>query len=194
MTWVIKLGGSLSNDRLLKVWLDMLAQHAGGKMVIVPGGGRYADAVRAAQRRWEFDDATAHRMALLAMEQYGVQFHGMVPSLVVADSITSINNALRGKKVPIWLPSAMLLSTADCAANWDITSDSLAAWLAKTIHAARLVLVKSCDVDAADSLADFRRKGIVDAAFEQMVYEAPYAIEIVSRSDWDSLRDRLASA
>jgi 5-(aminomethyl)-3-furanmethanol phosphate kinase len=66
MIAVIKLGGSFSADPMLKLWLDTIVEHGNGKVVIVPGGGPYADEVRAAQRCWHFDDAIAHRMALLA--------------------------------------------------------------------------------------------------------------------------------
>ena len=194
MPWVIKLGGSLSADPLLKAWLDMLAEHGRGKVVIVPGGGAYADEVRTAQRRWNFDDAVAHRMALLAMEQYGLQLQGINPALVAADSVAKIESAMRDKKVAIWLASAMALAAPDISAAWDITSDSLAAWLAKTIRAARLILVKSCSVDANGHFAALARQGIVDAGFEEMVRDARYAIDVVSKTDLESVCERLVTS
>ena len=71
--WVVKLGGSLARSEALRGWLAVLARAGRGRAVVVPGGGRYADAVRAEQQRWGFDDSTAHSMALLAMDQYGHQ-------------------------------------------------------------------------------------------------------------------------
>ncbi len=192
MIWVIKLGGSLSADPLLKEWLDMLAEHGRGKVVIVPGGGPYADEVRAAQRRWGFDDAVAHRMALLAMEQYGMQCRGIASALVTADSAAKIEIALRDEQVAIWLPSVMALSAADISTTWDTTSDSLAAWLAKTIHAERLVLVKSCHVDAEDDVAQLARMGIVDAGFLEMVRDARFTIDVVNKIDVELLRSKLS--
>jgi 5-(aminomethyl)-3-furanmethanol phosphate kinase len=193
MTWVIKLGGSLSVDPLLKVWLDMLAERGRGKVVIVPGGGAYADEVRTAQRRWSLADAVAHRMALLAMDQFGLQLQGITPGLVTADSLTAIENAMRDKSVPIWLPSAMTSAAPDISASWDITSDSLAAWLTTTMHAAHLMLVKSCSVDAEDGVAELMRHGIVDAGFEQMVRNAQFKIHVVTKTDLESLRERLTN-
>ena len=64
---VIKLGGSHAFAPQLKDWIGAVAAQA-GRIVLVPGGGPFADAVRDAQARMGFDDGAAHRMALLAME------------------------------------------------------------------------------------------------------------------------------
>src|SRR5215510_16371000 len=67
---VVKLGGSYAHAAELKPWLAAIAACA-GHVVLVPGGGPFADAVREAQARMGFDDRVAHRMALTAMAQYG---------------------------------------------------------------------------------------------------------------------------
>ena len=63
---VVKLGGSFAGSVELPAWLDALARCA-GRVVVVPGGGPFAEAVRAAQPKMRFDDHAAHRMAVLAM-------------------------------------------------------------------------------------------------------------------------------
>ena len=73
---VVKLGGSLAFSDALRPWLDALSQCA-RHVVVVPGGGPFADAVRAAQPRMGFDDRAAHHMALSAMEQYGRALVGL---------------------------------------------------------------------------------------------------------------------
>ncbi len=65
---VVKLGGSVVRDAALEPWLEVIGD-ARQPIVIVPGGGTLADEVRACQRQLGFADATAHRMALLAMDQ-----------------------------------------------------------------------------------------------------------------------------
>ena len=47
--WVVKLGGSLAYASELPRWLSALAEGAGGRAIIVPGGGPFADQVRHAQ-------------------------------------------------------------------------------------------------------------------------------------------------
>jgi aspartokinase-like uncharacterized kinase len=139
---VVKLGGSLAFAPALTDWLVAIAAGR-GRAVLVPGGGPFADQVREAQRRRPFDDATAHRMALLAMEQYGLMLCGLHPALRPAKSRTEIAQLRRQELVPVWLPTAMALGRPEIEESWDVTSDSLAAWLAGALGLRHLVLVKS---------------------------------------------------
>ena len=84
--WIVKLGGSLIGSPALKGWLDKLVQFGDGKVVIVPGGGLFADAVRNAQSKTGINDETAHQMALVAMDQYAALMAGLNPKLVLASS------------------------------------------------------------------------------------------------------------
>src|SRR5262245_31944665 len=93
-TIVVKLGGSLVGPRHLADWVGALAS-GGGRSVIVPGGGPFADAVRQAQAKIGFSDAAAHHLALLAMEQFGWALASFSSNFRVADSAIAIGNALR---------------------------------------------------------------------------------------------------
>jgi aspartokinase-like uncharacterized kinase len=105
-------------------------------------------------------------MALLAMEQYGRMLAALHPGLRPADSRAAIVRARRAASAAVWMPARMVLGEPRIAASWNITSDSLAAWLADLLQADRLVLVKSVALAggpiAASALA---RRGIVDPAF-----------------------------
>src|SRR5580692_10060673 len=96
---VVKLGGSQAFSAHLSDWLDAVALGA-GRVVIVPGGGPFADAVRTAQPAMGFDDRAAHHMALLAMEQFGCALAGLRRSLSPAGSVAAIHAALRAGAVP----------------------------------------------------------------------------------------------
>ena len=187
--WIVKLGGSLAGDSTLWQWLETLARCGGGRVVIVPGGGPFADAVRDAQELWGFDDSTAHGMALLAMEQYGLMLCGLCPALVPARSQAEIYAVLRNAGVVVWLPAAMTHNGDDIPARWDVTSDSLSAWLARRMSAERLVLVKACDIPAqrfnADELA---RLGVVDATFPQWVSKACFKTFVLSKEQHPTMQ------
>jgi aspartokinase-like uncharacterized kinase len=162
---VIKLGGSFAFSAYLGDWIAAIASCA-GRIVIVPGGGPFADQVRAAQAQMGFDDQAAHRMALLAMEQYGCAIKSRHEALSLADSLDSIRRGLADDLVPVWLPTLMALGAAEIPQSWDVTSDSLAAWLAGKIGAARLVLVKQVKpAHGTARVADLTKRDIVDAAF-----------------------------
>jgi dihydroneopterin aldolase len=182
--WIVKVGGSLADSPDLARWMAFIARR-GGRFVVVPGGGPFADAVREAQRRSGFDDATAHRMAILAMEQYGVRLAAFARNLRPVATRSAIASCLRERVVPVWLPSRMLHGRADVAPGWDVTSDSLAAWLAATLDAPVLVLLKSIalrEPAAADELA---RRGIVDAAFAGYLSRGRSECRIVAAQELD---------
>jgi aspartokinase-like uncharacterized kinase len=162
---VIKLGGSFAFSADLDDWIAAIAACA-GRVVIVPGGGPFADVVRAAQVQMGFDDRAAHRMALLAMEQYGCAIKSRHEALSLAASLDSIRRGLADGKVPVWLPTPMALSATDIPPSWDVTSDSLAAWLSGKITAERLLLVKQVvPPHGTARAADLAERDIVDKAF-----------------------------
>ena len=162
---VVKLGGSFAFSRVLGDWLEMVARNA-GHLVLVPGGGPFADAVREAQPKMGFDDAAAHHMALLAMEQYGRALVSLNATLALASSVAAIRRLLSARKIPVWAPTRMVLGRADIPSSWDVTSDSLAAWLARRLRARHLLLIKQIDPPTDPIGADdLVRRGIVDRAF-----------------------------
>lgn len=166
--WVVKLGGSLALNPALKDWLEVLAREGGGRVVIVPGGGPFADAVRAVHRHWGLPDPVAHRMALLAMEQYGLMLAGMQPGLRTAYTAEEMADVLVRRAVAVWLPTRMAAGPEghDIEESWNATSDSLAAWLAGQLKARHLVLVKSPEPSSEPiAAAELARTGIVDPLF-----------------------------
>ncbi len=165
--WVVKLGGSLANSSHLIHWLQALSQT---NVVIVPGGGPFADTVRVAQTRWHFDEHTAHHMAIIAMQQFGRMLVGLCPKLKATTRLEALPQSCGNSKV--WLPNPEVLDQAGIPATWDISSDSLAAWLAGEINAQHLLLVKSLDelatmVGAEGEIGFIQaaNSGLVDAAF-----------------------------
>jgi len=141
--WVVKLGGSLLGSPELPHWLETLIKISDGKVVIVPGGGLFADAVRDAQKLSSVSDAVAHELALIAMDQFGLLLAGMNAGLVTASSELEIAERGWQHRAIVWLPSKMVLADESVPKNWQVTSDSLSAWLANKIGAEQLVLVKS---------------------------------------------------
>lgn len=162
---VVKLGGSLAGSRDLAAWLEVLDQFS-GPLILVPGGGAFADTVRAMQAKMRFDDEAAHHMALLAMEQYGRAIAALWPRLSRVTTLAAIRRALRINQAAYWAPAPMALD-ASLPKSWEITSDTLSAWLAKELGAKRLLLIKSADIGSKlhVGVADLIKAGIVDPLF-----------------------------
>ncbi len=190
--WVVKIGGSLASSPDLRAWLAALAGPGKFPAVVVPGGGPFADLVRREQATQGFDDIQAHRMAVLAMERYGLMLCGLQPRLVPAASVAHILAAQARGEIPVWMAGSMAFAASDIAASWDVTSDSLAAWLAKTIGAKALFLVKSAPAPAgraARSAASLARSGLVDAAFPRAVSANGFALRWLGPGDWVAFAD-----
>lgn len=190
--WVVKLGGSLADyPDDLRRWLKALAEAGKGRMVIVPGGSFFADWVREAQKKWGFDDAAAHAMGLRAMEQYGLMLCGMQKDLIPTRTEAEIRKALQENQVPVWLP-VQTLASEDLPPSWDVTSDSLAAWLTKRLKAEHLVLVKSCVLpNGKVEAAELSKNGIVDVAFPSLIQGAAFDTWLLGRKDYSGIRSLL---
>lgn len=174
--WVVKIGGSLQDSSSLVEWLDNLLTFGSGKVVIVAGGGKFADAVRQSQQTLGFDDSSAHKMALLAMEQYAHLLAGLAPKLQPVSDLKSIHTCLAGKGVALWLPYKMVTREPEIAASWDVTSDGLAAWLAIKLNISSLILVKSVPLpkDYSDP-QELVELGLID----------PFLADLLARSSLD---------
>lgn len=184
--WVVKLGGSLASTRALLDWLDVLGKPSECGVVIVPGGGAFADQVRKVQRTWRFNDIAAHRMAILAMRQYGLMLNALCPQIAVTDDIETLSACRRKSPAVIWLPDPRPLEQAGIPSSWDVTSDSIAAWLAGRLEATHLGLVKSLAVDSAEvNVNDMAEKEIVDRAFPGFLRAATFQTWLFSASNPD---------
>jgi dihydroneopterin aldolase len=182
-TIVIKLGGSHAFARHLRPWLQAISRCA-GQVVVVPGGGPFAEAVRDAQAKMGFDDRAAHHMALLAMEQYACALASIEPGLVMADSLTGIRQALGAAQVPVWCPVQMVLRAKEIPWSWEVTSDSLAAWLAGKLGARRMLLVKHLAASIDCDLAGLVARAVVDEALPRFLQGLDLDAYVAGPSDF----------
>jgi len=183
---VIKLGGSLAKSGQLLACLDTVErEYQGRAVVLVPGGGDFADQVRAAQQVWRYSDRIAHEMALLAMQQMALVFHGLKANWVIAHSVAEMQSK-SADQVVIWSPNVVELDQTGVPASWDVTSDSLAAWLANTLSATELILVKSVPINPELGLAGLAAQGIIDRAFGDFVAASAFRLRIINACDWNA--------
>jgi dihydroneopterin aldolase len=138
----------------------------------VPGGGPFADAVRTAQAAIGYDDRAAHVMALMAMAQFGCALQSLNSALTLAASRSAILHALEERKVPVWSPKQMTCGAA-LPETWDLTSDSLSAWLAGALGASCLLLIKHgrFETETVDA-HDLAARRVVDPLFPHYLKES----------------------
>lgn len=178
---VVKLGGSLlETSKLFDCLKHIITQNQ--KTVVVCGGGVFADCVRNAQKKWQFNDVAAHEMALLAMQQNALMCQSLQPEF----SLFSKAQDFQQQHFSIWLPDISELNVDNIAPSWEITSDSLSAWLAKKLKAEKLIVVKPDKIEPSDTPYDLMELEIVDDAFPDFVENAPFELEVMSA--WKFLR------
>lgn len=186
---VLKLGGAQARGGRLGEWLDAVLPHA-GRLVVVPGGGPFADAVRVTQAQIGFDDVAAHEMAMMAMSQFGRALASLRPGFELSDSKVELRDALRRGRTPIWSPERMALA-AGLKPSWDLTSDSLAVWLAGELEAERVILVKH---GTPASAAELARGGIVDPLFPAYLAKTGVRAFLAAPDSADRLAEGLDGA
>lgn len=126
---VVKVGGSLF-DRVVP--LIAVFREVDRPVLIVPGGGKFADLVR----RLNVSATAAHWMAIAGMEQFGwyIASHGVPAASEVA----------LPAEVTVLLPYCALREADPLPHSWEITSDTIAAWVANELST-DLLLLKSVD-------------------------------------------------
>lgn len=133
---VIKVGGSL----LPHAGEVIGAILTGGRdAIILPGGGVFADAVR----NTRLQGTAAHWMAIAGMEQYG--WYLSTYGIDVTESLSFSGNPR------ILLPYQELRHHDPLPHTWEITSDTISAWLASYLSADLLIL-KSIDQIRAEDI------------------------------------------
>jgi 5-(aminomethyl)-3-furanmethanol phosphate kinase len=179
---ILKFGGSLLESGRLAAVLDIVAKRK-RPVIVVPGGGKFADQIRHSQAQTGFDDASAHRLALFAMHQMANVICTRSPHFAPAATKEEFGLAGVNGLVPVWLPSAMAGADETIPKSWDMTSDSLAAWLAAETGAKDVALVKTCTVAPDATLQDLTTTAIVDPLFQTYVERASLTWSVIGDGD-----------
>jgi aspartokinase-like uncharacterized kinase len=143
---VIKIGGSLDRGRGLdKVCAEIDRLGNSYRLLVVPGGGEFANQVRKSCLHHPLNDTTAHRMALLAMDQYGWMLSHLIASGEPVTELSSIRHKVKEGGIAVLLPFSAVDAADPLPHSWQVTSDTIAAWVAQSVGCRRLVLLKDVD-------------------------------------------------
>jgi aspartokinase-like uncharacterized kinase len=161
---VVKVGGSLFDHPGLLLGLWAWRAEIDGPVILVPGGGAMANAVREWDRVHRLGDETSHRLAIRAMAVAGGLLE-MIPECEIFDCQT-------------------ILHDDELPRSWAVTSDSIAARVAAKKRAARLILLKSVDVPAGVPWPEAAANGRVDDYFPTIAARLTCPIEVVNFRRW----------
>src|SRR5213594_3784187 len=86
-------------------------------------------------------------MAVLGMDQYAHALASRLPSAVLVEQQSEVGAARVAGRLPVLAPYRWLRAADPLPHSWEVTSDSIAAWLAGQLHARRVVLIKPAPAD-----------------------------------------------
>jgi aspartokinase-like uncharacterized kinase len=174
---IVKVGGSLYDLPHLGARLGQwLAGADLGRLVLVPGGGDTAEAVRRLKRCHGLDEELCHWLALRALTLNAHFLAGLLGRARVVERLEDCPATWQQQRLAVLDLHAFAWADESrpgrLAHSWDVTSDSLAARVAAVAGARRLVLLKSVDIPMTQRWQEAARAGLVDAAFDQTVRQA----------------------
>ena len=199
MDVVIKVGGSLAENPELLIHLcaKLSGLAKSYELIVVPGGGRFADVVRDSDKRFNLSSGISHRMAILGMDQFGLLLAQITPNSCATYLLDDAKQLSETEVVPVFLPSRLMFKENPLENSWEVTSDSISAYVASRLQAAKVLLVTDVDgifteapkknEDAtlithvsAEELLKLNARTSVDRFLPKLLLEAPIDCYVVS--------------
>jgi aspartokinase-like uncharacterized kinase len=167
---VIKVGGSLLDWPELPIRVsDVLrtCELITDRVVIIAGGGSAVDVIRELDRIHRFGEKPAHQLAIDGLELTARILERILTGARVASDQRDIQRCWADGLIPILAPGRILEEANPAAPpalpfSWEVTSDSIAAWIATRLGTDRLILLKSSEIPAGSSRAKAATAGLVD--------------------------------
>ncbi len=177
---IVKVGGSLYDlpdlGPRLSRWLDACSS----PVMLVPGGGSFAAAVRELDRIHQLGEERAHWLAIQAMSQAARFLATLLPRGELALTLAACPAISRAGQIAVLDVASFCAADERLPHSWDVTSDAIAARIAQVSGARRLILLKSVGLEGGLSWQEAARRGLVDPAFADVIAAAPaLAVELI---------------
>jgi aspartokinase-like uncharacterized kinase len=166
----IKLGGSLLDlPNLADIFRHWIATQCSADNVMIVGGGAMADVIRQMDRVHRLGEERSHWLCIHILDVTARMVAELLPEAVLTARLDD-DEARQAGRLRILQPFN-ILNAGDGLThkrpmphNWDVTSDSVAAWFAYAFGASELVLLKSRSVVSGHEKRDDEE--IVDPYFK----------------------------
>ncbi|MHA1275398.1 MAG: amino acid kinase family protein [Promethearchaeota archaeon] len=145
---VFKIGGKiLENSKNLEFTISQLKKlyedNTLQKIIIIPGGGSYANFIRNIDKKLILGDDLAHWTAIFSMDYNGKDLNRKFPDFECIDDFEIIQRAKR--IFCIFLPYKYLRKKDELPHSWDGTSDSIAIYIANKLNLNKCYLIKDIE-------------------------------------------------
>ena len=133
---VVKIGGSLFPNYAI----ELAEKLKNTDSLIILGGGEFANLIRKYDEDIKFSDETNHWTAIECMNIISKLVNDKVKSTKLAYSIDEANEISNEGFTPIFVVSQFLKTNDPFECSWDVTSDSIAAYVADMFNANLLIV------------------------------------------------------
>jgi len=145
---VFKIGGKiLENSDNIESTFSQLTQlfekEILQKILVIPGGGSFANFVRSVDEALQIGDELAHWIAIYSMNYNGIMLNRKYPDLESIEKLKTFQDAKQ--MFCIFLPYSFLREDDSLPHNWDVTSDSIALYIANKLKLSQCFLIKNID-------------------------------------------------
>lgn len=171
---VVKFGGSLAPH--IPEILQVL-RASPRTLLIVPGGGQFADTIR----QVAVNNDASHWMAIAAMEQYGW--------MLASNGLPTTDQLAIPQTTSVLLPYSVMRQSNPLPHSWDVTSDTIAAWVAKMLGTDLLVLKSVDGIMVQGILKDYLTVPVesdsVDPCFTPFVIKNKISTQVLNGTNID---------
>ena len=133
---VVKIGGSLFPDYAI----ELAKRLKNTNSCIVLGGGEFANLIRKYDDEIKFTEKTNHWTAIDCMDIIAKLVNDKVDTTKLAYSIDDVNQIADEGFTPIFVVSEFLKTEDPFKCSWDVTSDSIAAYISHLLNAKLLIV------------------------------------------------------
>ena len=138
MVTVVKIGGSLFPEHTEK--LCEYLEKSNEKLVLINGGGDFANKLREYNDKYNFSDDIMHWSAIKCMDIIGELIASKNNHIQCTDNLKDIDKIHESGKIPLLLCYNILKNNDTLKHSWNITSDSIACYFAHRLNAKLLIL------------------------------------------------------
>ena len=133
---VVKIGGSLFPNYAI----ELAKQLENTGSVIILGGGEFANLIRKYDKEMDFSEQANHWTAIDCMDIIAKLVNDKVESAKLAYTIKEVNEISDEGFTPIFIVSQFLREEDPFECSWDVTSDSIAAYVSHLLNANLLIV------------------------------------------------------
>ena len=133
---VVKIGGSLFPNHAV----ELAEKLENTDSAIILGGGEFANLIRKYDDEMKFSDETNHWTAIDCMNIIAKLVNDKVKSTKLAYTVDEIHQISNEGYTPIFVVSGFLRKENPFECSWDVTSDSIAAYVSHILNANLLIV------------------------------------------------------